>query len=162
MNILALDSNPIRCARYHCDTHVNTMVKEAAQILSTTHIAVTGIQVACKAYNPNNPCVRWVRESINNYLWLYDLYVALLNEYEFRKGKSHGSRKHAEALATPPPLPVVARTPFVQVMPEEFRRECPHEAYRIYVKAKLTEWEQRTKPVDTRYTKRNRPFFLET
>ena len=37
MNIFYLDSNPQKCAEYHCDKHVVKMILESAQLLCGVH-----------------------------------------------------------------------------------------------------------------------------
>jgi len=39
MNIFYLDSNPQKCAEYHCDKHVVKMILESAQLLSITLVS---------------------------------------------------------------------------------------------------------------------------
>ena len=44
MNIFVLDTNPKICAQYHVDKHVVKMILELAQILSTAHRVLDGIE----------------------------------------------------------------------------------------------------------------------
>lgn len=160
MNIFATDKNPVICAQQHCDVHVIKMILETAQLLSTAHVVVTGVQVAYKKTHANHPCGIWVRESAHNYKWAYQLFVALLNEYTFRFGKVHKSAQYKKALSVIPPLPVIGLTKFAQAMPEVYRGTCSHAAYRRYIRAKLKEWTQRDKPMRTTYTRRGVPAFI--
>jgi len=59
------------------------MILESAQMLST----VKGGPL--KPTHRNHPCTRWVAESEAHYAWLYDHFVALLDEYYQRYGKRH-------------------------------------------------------------------------
>ena len=43
MNIFALSSDPETAAKWHCDCHVNKMIIEAAQMLSTAHRILDGV-----------------------------------------------------------------------------------------------------------------------
>lgn len=44
MNIFYLDPNPTKCARYHADKHCVKMVLEYAQLLSTAHRVLDGVE----------------------------------------------------------------------------------------------------------------------
>ena len=44
MNIFYLHENPERCAEMHCDKHVVKMILETAQLLSTAHHEIDGLQ----------------------------------------------------------------------------------------------------------------------
>jgi hypothetical protein len=115
MNIFYLDENPVVAAKMHCDKHVVKMCCEYAQLLSTTHRVLDGrlwfgtsangrkirryiihdnaelnsaLYLAC---HENHPSTKWVRKSKYNYRWLFELWIALGKEYEYRYGKVHKS-----------------------------------------------------------------------
>lgn len=124
MNIFFLDKNPEKAAQAHYDTHVVKMILETAQLLSTAHRVLDGIQTTkptkaghqrktyvflderetqyYKATHMNHPCAVWVRESSENYLWTYKLFLELLKEYSFRFKKTHKTSSLKEALSKPP------------------------------------------------------------
>ncbi|MFA5421500.1 MAG: hypothetical protein WC344_01725 [Bacilli bacterium] len=106
MNIFYLDKNPVLAARYHTDKHVIKMILESAQLLSTAHhVAISNENILAHIYKPthsNHPSALWVRHNKNNYLWLYRLLLALLEEYAFRFGKIHKSSALTEYLKEPP------------------------------------------------------------
>ena len=160
MNLFVTHPAPVHSAIHHCDVHLRKMAVEAAQLLSTAHHVVTGEAVGYKKTHANHPCAIWVRESVGNYRWAYNFYCALLDEYQYRTGKVHGSSKHRDALRRVPPIAKIERTPFAQAMPEQYRGPCAHTAYRRYLRAKLTEWKARARPVRTTFTKRDAPPFL--
>lgn len=85
MNIFVLDLDPQRCARYHCDSHVNKMLTESAQILSTV------LGGPYKPTHEHHPCVKWTGYSIHNLAWLLALGEALGEEFAYRRGKKHAS-----------------------------------------------------------------------
>lgn len=97
MNIFILDENPVLAAQYHCDKHIVKMATEYAQILSTAHWKMKSQITLDPAfssalYKPthvNHPCVEWAAAHNQNYLWLWDLYDAVGNEYWKRYGKQH-------------------------------------------------------------------------
>ncbi len=121
MNIFVLDYDPAIAAQYHCDVHVNKMILESAQMLSTAHWHRGG-QGPYKATHAGHPCNIWCRKSSTNYLWLFDLFANLLKQYEFMKGKHH---KCAELLTTlnalPPTILDGPLTPFAVAMPDEMK-----------------------------------------
>lgn len=111
MNIFYLDHDYYKCAQYHVDRHVVKMILEYAQLLSTAHRVLDGEEtievqnnrkikryklsnsdldsVLYKATHRNHPSAVWVRESIMNYAWLYNLLRVLCEEYTYRYGKKH-------------------------------------------------------------------------
>jgi hypothetical protein len=44
MNIFVIHENPIIAAREHCDKHVVKMILESAQMLSTSHRILDGVE----------------------------------------------------------------------------------------------------------------------
>lgn len=75
MNIFVLDPSPAVAASYHCDQHLNKMILESAQMLSTAmhgwypHLP----EYLYKPAHPNHPCTLWVKSSVQNAMWLSDL-----------------------------------------------------------------------------------------
>jgi hypothetical protein len=136
MNIFVLDLDPKQAARYHCDVHVNKMIVESAQILSTVHR--DNIFVQDKVYKPthiNRPCEVWAGMSEENYDWLYQLFRYLTEEFFLRFCKRHmtyiAMREH---LRDAPPYirDDIGLTAFAQVMPKELRDVDAVVAYRRY------------------------------
>jgi len=111
VNIFILDRSPAIAAQYHVDKHCVKMILESAQLLSTAHRIVDGIEtttisqsnrrkrvwhlpdhrqsILYDATHVNHPCAIWARTSKDNYLWLYQLFVALCKEYTYRYEKVH-------------------------------------------------------------------------
>lgn len=124
MNIFYLNAEPELCAQQHVNKHVVKMIVEYAQLLSTAHrlldgvetisISVSGRQVKrwqlpderdallYQATHKQHPSALWTRASNENYQWLYRLFVCLLAEYTFRYGKVHSTARLSCALQTPP------------------------------------------------------------
>ena len=92
MNIFFLDKNPMKCAQYHNDKHVVKMILETAQLLCGSHWA-TGGEAPYKLSHKNHPCSIWVRQDLNNYMWLCELGMELCAEYTHRYGKHHKTEK---------------------------------------------------------------------
>ena len=106
MNIFYLDHNPRICASYHVDKHCVKMILEYAQLLSTAHRIIDGVEivVAKKKYwqlpderdtvlyaatHINHPSAIWVRSNNENYKWLLELLRELSKEYTYRYEKIH-------------------------------------------------------------------------
>ena len=163
MNLFILNRNPIIAAQDQCDKHVVKMIVESAQMLSTVHRMLDGIEtkrpsksgktmakyfelsddredVLYKAVHFNHPCTVWTRESMHNYRWHYKHFAALCDEYTYRYGKVHSSdtklRKHLEHL--PDNIPVTKMTEFKLAMKSnpECMFECPVESYRAFYHTK--------------------------
>jgi len=114
MNIFILNDDPVIAAQEQCDKHIPKMVVESAQMLSTTHRMIDGVEtkvpsksgkrmvkgyyldddredILYKAVHFNHPCTVWTRESCCNYSWHYEHFVALCDEYTYRYGKKHAT-----------------------------------------------------------------------
>jgi hypothetical protein len=153
MNIFVLDKDPKLCSQYHCDKHVVKMILETAQLLCSVHHMTPQVtpQVPYKLSHKNHPCSIWVRECMENYIWLCDLGMELSKEYTYRYGKTHKSQQVIEwCIVNLPRLRENGDiTPFALAMPEEYKVNCPVESYRNYYKgAKISfaNWKNREIP----------------
>lgn len=178
MNIFYLSQNPKQAAQYHLDKHVVKMILEYAQLLCTAHRLLDGIQTKqskttrsgkirdVKRYvlaNPlnnelmysathiNHPCATWCRDNINNYMWLYDLFVALCDEYTHRYGKKHKTDLMLRDILKSPPVSIsnAPFTPPAQAMPERYKHTDPVVAYQQYYigdKYRFAKWTKRSVP----------------
>ena len=94
MNIFILDNDIQKCVEYHCDKHVVKMILEYCQLLSTAcHVHGIAVDGMYKKTHVNHPCTKWVCESKNNFDYLLNLTIALLDEYTYRYGKIHASSR---------------------------------------------------------------------
>lgn len=106
-----MSENPKECARFHNNKHTVKMILEYAQLLSTAHRVLDGNEVVAKsktnrnvkrwvlndsrdnilysATHINHPSAIWVRQSRDNYAWLWSLLQELCKEYTYRYGKIH-------------------------------------------------------------------------
>ena len=174
MNIFYLHNDPIECAKLHNDKHVVKMILEYAQLLSTAHRMVDGYvhedttpngrkikrwklenesldSTIYKSTHGNHPSAIWVRQSKENYDWLYRLWIALMDEFTYRYGKVHSTARLKHALANSPTN--IPNSPFTEptpAMPDEFKvKGNSIQAYiNYYVGAKqhLASWKKRTIP----------------
>lgn len=108
-----------------CDKHVVKMIIESAQMLSTAHRLLDGKlyfdrgrrgqkikrwllpddreNLLYKASHVNHPCNIWCRENSANYMWLYNHFCALCDEYTYRYNKIHASDKLLRDVLSNPP-----------------------------------------------------------
>ncbi len=151
MNIFVLHNHPRIAARMQCDKHVSKMTLETAQMLCTT-INVLGLQAPYKSAHVNHPCSVWARETLGNFIWLYDHGKALAKEFTHRYGKVHKSEaviQECMDLLRPLNLYNLKRTPHPLCMPDEYKTDDVVESYRrFYIgeKAGFAQWNKTTKP----------------
>jgi hypothetical protein len=154
MNIFVLDLDPRKCATYHSNSHVVKMVLETAQLLCGVHHMsnpISTLQVPYKLSHKNHPCSIWVRDCIENYIWLCDLGLSLCEEYTYRYGKRHKSQDVIEWCITN--IPNLREngdvTPFALAMPDECKVNTAVDSYRLYYithKKGFSTWKNRNKP----------------
>lgn len=172
MNLFYLDTNPVKCAQYHCDKHVVKMILETAQLLSTAHRVLDGEQYfklsknnrrlkywrlndnredeLYQVFGVNHPVSKWVRECSDNYIFAFNLFQELNKEYEYRYDKKHKSKQLIGELAYMPINiePGRMTTPSL-AMPSIYYDEDPVKAYRNYYlgeKASFLNYTKREKP----------------
>lgn len=152
MNIFVLDTDPKKCAVYHNDKHVVKMILETAQLLcGSHHVTESQYEIPYKLSHKNHPCSIWVRECIENYIWLCDLGLELCAEYTYRYGKRHKSQDIIEwCLMNTPNIPTNGDvTPFALAMPDECKVGTAIDSYRAYYmveKRSLASWKNRQTP----------------
>jgi hypothetical protein len=136
MNIFILDPDPVIAAQMQCDKHVVKMPLECAQMLSAVHHihGSDNVDEMYKVTHRNHPCTVWAAQSRANYMWLFEHFRALSNEYRFRYGNTHLSWfKLRDVLSTPPAALIDDDlTPFAQAMPDEYKHDDAVTAYRAY------------------------------
>lgn len=162
MNIFATDKSPVVSAKNLPNILVNKMALESAQLLSTAHIVIDGVQIGYRKTHENHPSAVWARESAANYEWLYEHFKALCAEYTFRTGKIHECEvKLMDVLSKPPKnCPHIKRSKPPKCMPEEHKVECVYQSYRNYLTAKFKAWAVRDKPLHVKWDKRGSPSWL--
>ena len=154
MNIFILDEQPEKCAEYHADKHVVKMILEHAQLMCTAHhlqpTTLINYEIPYKATHVNHPCAKWVRESKQNYQWLYNMTYSLNKEYVYRYEKNVNHKSWDAIVDLPyPDLPDVGMTPFALAMPDECKLSTPVASYRKYYnteKQHLLKWKDRETP----------------
>ena len=177
MNIFYLDNDVDRCAQYHVDKHCVKMILETAQLLSTAHRILDGTeyvdygptgrkkkkfiledesldQILYSATHANHPSAVWARSGVMNYNWLYNLLVALCNEYTYRYGKTHKCESIGLVSAlsrVPRNIPKRDFTEPTPAMPEQYK--VPGNSIQSYhnyyngEKQRMFAWKKRDVPV---------------
>jgi len=150
MNIFLLDNDIEICAQFHCDQHVVKMILESVQILCTS-LNKMNIETPYKSTHQKHPCVLWVDESFDNFLWLKSLALALNDEYRYRFEKTvdHRSIDVLRSISMHRYGPG-GLTPFAQAMPEKYRVSGDAvSAYRQFYRAEksyFARWTRRPRP----------------
>ena len=129
MNIFYLNKDPKIAAIQHNDKHCVKMILEYAQMLSTAHIECDGDKRAnhlsmYKKAHLNHPSTVWTRENEAQYNWLYELFVALADEYSYRYEKKHSTDLLLRTALMIPPQKIIKNQPFKQPpqsMPDKYK-----------------------------------------
>lgn len=122
----------------------------------------------------NHPNNLWIRESIMNYRYAYHLFIAMLDEYEYRFEKKHESSKLRHDLKqVPRNLKNIKMTPFVWDRSYQFINNVTDAYKKIFID-KFREWSLsnamlingdpnpvRKRLVDVSWTKRDLPEFID-
>lgn len=137
MNLFILDTDPVKAAQLQCNRHIVKMVVESAQMLSTTHRMLDGIetrgpsksgktnskkwihpdptldQILYKAVHIHHPCTVWTMQSNENYNWHWIHFAALCDEFTYRYGKVHSTDALLRDVLkqTPRNIPIGSLTP---------------------------------------------------
>jgi hypothetical protein len=148
------------------------MILEYAQLLCTAHRVLDGDQwtdrtangsrikrwshpklddVLYKATHVNHPSAVWVRQSRQNYLWLYKLFNSLCYEYSYRYGKRHlcDTKLSLTLSQSPDNIPDVDFTEPTPAMPDKYKKLSSIASYRLYYikdKMHLASWTKRDVP----------------
>lgn len=115
MNVFFIDRDPRVAARGLVDSHVNKMITESAQLLSTAHRVLDGVErivlrprkndpdklyrvhvwklsdgrdnILYQSTHINHPSAKWVRQSTQHYIWLLQHLDEMFKEYTRRWGR---------------------------------------------------------------------------
>ena len=104
MNIFMIDADPAEAAVAHTDKHVRKMIIEYAQMLSGAHHH-HGSSFSYSLYKPTHMNTRymiWPRINSANYLWLRDLWFAVMDEYAYRFSDYHRTMRLTNLLRNQP------------------------------------------------------------
>ncbi len=169
MNIFFLNHDPWACSKAHNDKHCVKMILEYAQLLSTAHRVLDGTpykvksnkgitvtryklnddreHTLYKACHINHPSAVWVRQSMNHYNWLYELFCDLSLEYENRYNKTHMTYEKLKQLLLYTPYNISRVAGWVSdpplCMPDKYKTNDTIQSYRNYYigdKASFSTW----------------------
>lgn len=154
INIFILNEDPGQAARDLCDKHCVKMILESTQLLcAVAH--KRGFEVVYKPTHKNHPATIWLGKSSANWNWLCIHGFALSKEYTLRYKKIHKCQAiiqnmfdRTKEIWGEKKL-YTEHTPFMQCMPDEYKRESAVEAYRAYyrgAKADIAKWAHSEKP----------------
>jgi hypothetical protein len=144
MNIFVLDEDATTAAKMMCDKHIVKMFIETCQILSCVldknGTEGRSVELELPQYpkaHAKHPCTLWAMESYYNAQWLIDHLQAIDNEYHTRyprkdhklKGLANVYRSELEDCSFTEEREM---TDFAQAMPDDYKNECPVQAYRTY------------------------------
>ncbi len=174
MNIFYVDTCPATAAQSLVDKHVVKMILESAQLLSTAHRVLDGLETMGKsatgrnakrwflpdaretvlysATHINHPSAVWCRNSIENYNWLVDHMFALMAEYTYRYEKVHKVQGELSYMLQSPPhnLRQYDWTDMPSCMSDEYIiSDDPIINYRNYYnkgKTRMFSWKKRNPP----------------
>lgn len=151
MNIFYLDNDYKYIPPMMIDAHVSKMILETAQLLCSCHD-----NAPYKKTHYNHPCAKWVRQSKTNYIWLCNLGLAIGEEFEYRRGKTHKSIEVIKwCLDHIPNIPDGTFSQPPQAMPDTYKDKDAVKAYRNYYRYEKTK-DKNGKRMD-KWTKRNAP-----
>jgi hypothetical protein len=166
MNLFILSLDPAKAAEEMMDKHVNKILLEAVQMLSTAmRVLVPEMpeEISKDLYklaHKNHPVTIWCRTSRANFIWALDLVDALHAEWKYRyshpETKIHKSYKVAQILRANIPaddkfLCPECRdvTPFALAMPDQYKDPAGDavKSYRAYYmspeKRRIASWTKR-------------------
>jgi len=174
MNIFYIDKDPVQAAIWAVDRHCVKMILESAQLLSTAHRVLDGVEIEGKsktgrkarrwvlndaredvlysATHINHPSAVWCRQSVQNYEWLVEHFFALIMEYNYRYDKQHKCYGELSYMLQSPPknLENYYWTEMPSCMAEEYIiSDDPIINYRNYYKigkSNLHSWKNRQPP----------------
>ena len=176
MNIFYLDNDTATCAEMHNDKHVVKMILEYAQLLSTAHRVIDGVELngltasgrkkkfwslgdsrdytLYKATHINHPSAVWVRKTHQNYMWLAEMLEMLCGEYTYRYGKIHKVERDGlmQFLKNnfPKNIPLSAFTEPTPAMPENYKVSgdsiTSYKNYYLGDKTRMFSWKNRPTP----------------
>jgi hypothetical protein len=180
VNVYYLDHEPTLAAQMYCDVHLHVGLIDVVLLLSAAHHMhgrvqtewspfvkdvelhrrvdpLTYMLATQRIYPPehiDHPCALWVRESRDNYDWLWRLGAALADEYEFRYKLKHPARPVLWTLEVQPALPPLDQSEPPCAMPEEckvsteglYDAVASYRNYYLTAKLHLLKWTRRRPP----------------
>ena len=151
MQVFVLDYNPRKSAEYYVDIHVNKILIEVVQLLSSTYYYTNEVEdYTYKLTHQNSPWAKWIRESVENWKWLYIFGLCLYDEFLNRSTKTEHKSGEVLLKFKIPSLPSKGITKFPKGdLPKDLREDDIVTCYREYYnrdKRHLFRWKNRSIP----------------
>lgn len=156
MNLFATYADPVLSAQSLDDKRLNKITTESAQIICTV-LHEDGIKnLPFKPTHRSHPAVIWAAETESNLYWVTQYHNALVSEWMYRRGKSHGSSMpeklyaHVKSKKSPKSFYRGARNKAREL--DFLWIEDTHLAYRMYLVSRwlndthLPKWTKRKPP----------------
>jgi len=128
MNLFPLHEDPLEAAKLNCDTHLNKILIEAAQMLCIP-FHLQNITAPYKPSHVNHPVSKWVRASRQNFLWTLRHAYGLYLERYCRLDKGHKTVKVLDWIdlnGRSLEFPMEDRTPFaIAISDDKLCRKDP-------------------------------------
>ena len=161
MNVFIFDSDHKKRAEMHCQQHLPKLILEQVQLMSAAHRMIDGKvvegvspngrkrkeyklsdpkmnEVVYAASHTGHPCTLYTKETVDNYIWIWEHTKALADEYTYRTGKVHKSWIDLGQVLSNPPrgLTATGLTEPPQCMPEQYKEAGDAvQGYRNYFNA---------------------------
>ena len=110
------------------------------------------IDIGYKSTHVNHPCTLWVRDSKENFNWTIQHGIALCDEYSFRYGKTHASKKviqDIDSLKKSLTFGWESLTMFAQAVPVEYKNSndavAAYRKYYLEEKSDIAHWNKNRK-----------------
>ena len=153
MNIFAVNPSAKESARQLPLKLVIKMPTETAQLLTCvfskeqliSRVPYKSDGTPYRHFNPKHPCSIWIKESYGNFIWALKHGVELCGLYQKLYKREHGTTMLLTWLAIHQGellnlFKKTEMTPFAQAMPEKYKNEDPHLAYRNYMVAEKSHY----------------------
>lgn len=145
MKIYLIGSTHSEIARALTDKHIFTLTKQYGDALSLFQREKSQVEDKLfQKYKDKNCVYNWVSKSKQNYIWLYELFVAIAIEYKLRYNKDHMSYVNlCHTLAKPPSLPDIGITQYETQIPHKYFLDDQLNTHRNYYaneKIKFATW----------------------
>lgn len=161
MNRFLIEHHTDAIAKSLCDKHIVKMPLEEAQMLCTSirHHApeYADKHELYKAVHQKHPCTLWAMETRANFVFAFNLYTAMLQEFTHRYGKFHGAGNPSTTNPLARPEHIIAARKYIPEGPLTAHPQCfsghddcktdeqwPIDAYRAFYKvdkAAFAKWE---------------------
>lgn len=95
MNRFVTHTDPVIAAQHQCDKHIRKMIVEEAQMLSTALRENQSPFVTPDLYksaHKQHPCTLWAQASYANWMWAYEHFIGLCDEYDYRFNSPHRTK----------------------------------------------------------------------